>query len=76
MRDRDESRVGRHVALRMVDDLHAENQRLTRWLRSIADVTSDSDAARKAYRALSGEPFPTSPWHPSEVPYDQSDEPA
>jgi hypothetical protein len=74
MKDRDELQVAHNVTLRMLDDLQAENQRLIRWLRSIADVTHDSDAARKAYRALSGEPFPSSsPWHPAQVPYDRDD---
>jgi hypothetical protein len=58
MRDRDESKVGRHVALRMVDDLHAENQRLTRWLRFIANGHHDAGAVSKATRALRGDPLP------------------
>jgi hypothetical protein len=71
--ERDEAAVARQVAFKMLDDLQSENQRLIRWLRSIADGGHDSAAARKAYRALQGEPFPD-PWHPSKLPYNQDDE--
>jgi hypothetical protein len=58
MRDRDESKVGNHVVVKMIDELHAENQRLTRWLRYIANGRHDTGAVDKASRALRGDPLP------------------
>jgi hypothetical protein len=67
MRDRDESKVANHVVVKMIDELHAENQRLTKWLRFIAYGDHDAAAVDKATRGLRGDPLPNHSHRPPEA---------